>query len=458
MILIITPIEHITKFSKKLKELSGVFPYEVMENPTYESVKQRLELGDIHTLFCAPNHQDFMIDKKMLKKTNVKFVVTPSTGINHIDVTQQQVISIKGDDILKEIWSTAEHTLSLMLIIAKKIKPAIELKGKTLGILGHGRLGEMVEELCTPLFDEIICVDKNTMNSEFFTESDVVSIHCDLNETTTDMFNSSFISRFHKPFYLINTARGECVDEDAIVDAIEDGKIMGYATDVIKNEYTDDNSSLIFNPKVHITPHIAGVTIDAQEKSYNRVFKIWGDNMMNRKEFEIRKKVNANDKNYLPTGQSVDDYSEILQYIEKHKPKCIVEYGSGFSTMLIQEKIDELKLDTKFFSFEDNKHYYDVIKDTIESTQAVKLVPYERDNKNPNIGRYSHTYHGMKDVDFVIIDGPDVGRYNIDATTNAADLKKKYPKNKIKVFIQGRISTQKWYGFKSKNNNAWGEL
>ena len=86
MILFITPIEHITKFSKKLKELSGVFPYEVMKNPTYESVKERLELGDIHTLFCAPNHQDFMIDTKMLKKTNVKFVVTPSTGINHIDV------------------------------------------------------------------------------------------------------------------------------------------------------------------------------------------------------------------------------------------------------------------------------------------------------------------------------------------------------------------------------------
>ena len=96
MILIITPIEHITKFSKKLKELSGVFPYEVMENPTYESVKERLELGDIHTLFCAPNHQDFMIDTKMLKKTNVKFVVTPSTGINHIDVTNTPSNIYKG--------------------------------------------------------------------------------------------------------------------------------------------------------------------------------------------------------------------------------------------------------------------------------------------------------------------------------------------------------------------------
>ena len=67
--------------------------------------------------------------------------------------------------------------------------------------------------------------------------------------------------------------------------------------------------------------------------------------------------------------------------------------------------------------------------------------------------------NAMKDVDFVIIDGPDVGRYGIEATTNAADLKKKYPKNKIKVFIQGRGATQRWYGFKpNKNNNAWGEL
>ena len=58
----------------------------------------------------------------------LSFVVTPSTGINHIDVTTHRVISIKGDDILKEIWSTAEHTLSLMLTIAKKIKTCYRIK------------------------------------------------------------------------------------------------------------------------------------------------------------------------------------------------------------------------------------------------------------------------------------------------------------------------------------------
>ena len=68
MILFITPIEHITKFSKKLKELSGVFPYEVMENPTYESVKQRLELGDIHTLFLCTQSSRFYDRYKDVKE------------------------------------------------------------------------------------------------------------------------------------------------------------------------------------------------------------------------------------------------------------------------------------------------------------------------------------------------------------------------------------------------------
>ena len=68
---------------------------------------------------------------------------------------------------------------------------------------------------------------------------------------------------------------------------------------------------------------------------------------MNEQEFKIRQSINANEKNTIPTGQSPEDYEEILSYIEKNKPKCIVEYGSGFSTMLIQQKIDELKIIAK---------------------------------------------------------------------------------------------------------------
>ena len=164
----------------------------------------------------------------------------------------------------------------------------------------------------------------------------------------------------------------------------------------------------------------------------------------------------------LPTGQNELDYNILIKYITEHKPKCIVEYGSGFSTRIIQKTINELELNTKFFSFEDNKYYYDIIKEHIELTDVVKLVPFER--QGDKLGRYYHSYDGMEDVDFVMIDGPDTGRYNIRATTNVVDLHERFPNNKINVFIQGRISTTDYYiekygnKFKHIDNNGWGVL
>jgi len=164
----------------------------------------------------------------------------------------------------------------------------------------------------------------------------------------------------------------------------------------------------------------------------------------------------------LPTGQTESDYDILVGYITEHKPKCIVEYGSGFSTRVIQKTINDLGLDTKFFSFEDNKYYYDTIKEHIELTDVVKLVPFER--QDDKLGRYYHSYDGMEDVDFVMIDGPDTGRYNIRATTNVVDLHERFPNNKINVFIQGRISTTEYYiekygdKFKKMDKNGWGVL
>ena len=184
---------------------------------------------------------------------------------------------------------------------------------------------------------------------------------------------------------------------------------------------------------------------------------------MEQYEAKVRGKFNQELTGYdLPTGQNELDYDILIEYITKHKPKCIVEYGSGFSTRVIQKTINELGLDTKFFSFEDNKYYYDIIKEHIELTDVVELVPFERqDNK---VGRYYHSYDGMEDVDFVMIDGADTGRYNIRATTNVVDLHERFPNNKINVFIQGRYSTTEYYiekygnKFKKMDNNGWGVL
>jgi len=171
----------------------------------------------------------------------------------------------------------------------------------------------------------------------------------------------------------------------------------------------------------------------------------------------------------IPTGQDNEDYELIKNYITKHKPKCIVEYGSGFSTRIIQKTINELKLDTKFFSFEDNKHYYNFIKEHIELTDAMELCPIQQIGDweikgTKKLARYHHSYDEMKEVDFIILDGPDVGRYDIAAIVNVIDLHERFSTNTIKIFIQGRRGTTDYYidkygdKFYFEGKNGWGTL
>ena len=190
---------------------------------------------------------------------------------------------------------------------------------------------------------------------------------------------------------------------------------------------------------------------------------------MRKYESQVRTKYNSDwRKQYnTPTGQGDADYQLLIDFITEFKPKCIVEYGSGFSTRIIQKTINDLELDTKFFSFEDNKYYYDFIKKNIECTEAMQLCPMEKVGSwkgNDKLARYYHSYDGMEDVDFVIIDGPDVGRYNIRAVINVVDLHERFSNNKINVFIQGRKETTKFYiekygdSFKRIGKNGWGVL
>ena len=191
-------------------------------------------------------------------------------GLNHIDVKSVPIVSVKNDKILNDIWSTAEHTLYLILSI---VRGKHELHDKTLGIIGYGRLGKMVEQLCKPLFKEIISVDKGDGFNELYKKSDVVSIHMDYNPTTEYMIDNEFLSHFNKSIYLINTARGEIVNEQDIKHLLSVGRIKGYATDVLQTEYNEQKSVFYGVDYVITTPHIAGTSIEAQEKTYKRVLE-----------------------------------------------------------------------------------------------------------------------------------------------------------------------------------------
>ena len=272
-ILFITPIQHLRNFYGYVLQNHTIVE---MANPTYDDVKIQLPNWDI--LFCAPNHQTFVIDEELIKATDIKCILTPSTGVNHIDVESIPTISLKGDKILDDVWSTAEHTLYLILSI---VRGKHELHDKTLGIIGYGRLGKMVEKLCKPLFKKIITIDKKSKISElseFYKDSDVVSIHMDLNPNTENLITNDFLSFFSKSIYLINTARGEIVNEHDIKHLLSVGRIKGYATDVLQSEYTKEKSIFDGVENVIVTPHIAGTSPEAQEKTYKRVLEKYENN------------------------------------------------------------------------------------------------------------------------------------------------------------------------------------
>ena len=272
-ILFITPIQHLRNFYGYVLQNHTIVE---MANPTYDDVKIQLPNWDI--LFCAPNHQTFVIDEELIKDTDIKCILTPSTGVNHIDVESIPTISLKGDKILDDVWSTAEHTLYLILSI---VRGKHELHDKTLGIIGYGRLGKMVEKLCKPLFKKIITIDKKSKISElseFYKDSDVVSIHMDLNPNTENLITNDFLSFFSKSIYLINTARGEIVNEHDIKHLLSVGRIKGYATDVLQSEYNGKQSTFDGVENVIVTPHIAGTSPEAQEKTYKRVLEKYENN------------------------------------------------------------------------------------------------------------------------------------------------------------------------------------
>jgi len=265
----LTPYKHLPNFKKNVES-----KYKCLDLSELTELEQKYSIQTSDYLFSAPNYQNFQITDDFIKNTKISMVLSPSTGTNHIDVSIP-TISIKNDKVLENIWSTAEHNLYLMLSLPRNIGNIVELHEKTLGILGYGRLGKMIEHMCKPIFKNIYTSDIDYTDNEFFNETDFLSINVDLRDENIGMVNSNYISKFKKEIYIINTSRGELVNELDISTLIQEDKIKGYATDVIQNEHSIETSSLLStkNNKIIITPHIGGTALESQEKAYNRVIE-----------------------------------------------------------------------------------------------------------------------------------------------------------------------------------------
>ena len=246
-ILCITPVKHLGGVYEKLQSYGEViYKPEVDKN----ELKILLDTTEVDYLFTNPNKQNFILNEEVLRDSNIKVINTCSTGLNHIDLdyckeNKIDVWSLKEDyELINDLPSTSELAFGLMMLLAS----------------------DPYERITTA---------RGVPLDELLEKSDVVFLHTHVTDETRGMVDDKFLSQMKKGSYLVNTARGELVDEKAIIESIECGHLKGYGTDVIKDEFGDiQNSKLVefsMNPNnnVVITPHIGGMTIEGQTKAYH---------------------------------------------------------------------------------------------------------------------------------------------------------------------------------------------
>ena len=148
-----------------------------------------------------------------------------------------------------------------------------EVYGKTLGIVGYGSIGQAVEKVALALGMKVLVYTRTKREGEKFvsfdellSNSDVISMHCPLTEQTKDMMNSEAFSKCKNGAFFINTARGGVVDEFALFDALQSGKLSGAAVDVLKSEPMVDECPLINAKNIIITPHTAWAPLKTRER------------------------------------------------------------------------------------------------------------------------------------------------------------------------------------------------
>ncbi len=292
-IAVITPIEQ--KIKSMLEELGQVT---YVPHFNKEQLAILLDRG-IDVIFTNPNQQYFKLDSELLLGSQVKIICTASTGLNHIDMKHCEdqgikVLSITRDsNTIEKISSTAEHSFALMMALLRNIPSAFDSvkKGEwswepfvgrqmnfmTVGIVGYGRLGRMMTKYCKAFDAKVMVCDpyQEAPNQSdlktLFDESDIVSLHVHVKDDTRHMVNDELLDNIKSPVYLVNTSRGEIVDERAVIRALENGTLLGYATDVLEDEFGNIQNSYLTKRQdlnIIVTPHIAGMTKEARNIAY----------------------------------------------------------------------------------------------------------------------------------------------------------------------------------------------
>uniref|UniRef100_A0A1V2I6A5 Lactate dehydrogenase n=1 Tax=Pseudofrankia asymbiotica TaxID=1834516 RepID=A0A1V2I6A5_9ACTN len=233
---------------------------------------------------------------RALSRAGVTYISTRSVGLDHIDIKYAESVGLTVGNVAYSPGGVADYTLMLMLMAVRDAKSIIrraetrdyrlndvrgrELRDLTIGVIGTGRIGTAVMDRLRGFACRILAHDSRPKSSahhvplaELLRQSDIVTLHTPLDVDTHHLLNRRRIEQMKRGAIIINTGRGALLDTEALVAALESGRLGGAALDVLEGEegifYVDCRDSLVENkalsrlrqlPNVFISPHTAYYT------------------------------------------------------------------------------------------------------------------------------------------------------------------------------------------------------
>ncbi len=245
---------------------------------------------------------------------DLEYIGVLATGFNQVDTGAAAERGIPVTNVPEYgTESVAQYTVALMLELASQVghhsrsvieggeweaqedfcywkTPLVELAGKTIGIVGFGRIGKRVAEISRALGMKVIAAGsgrskltagfpfKECTTEDLFAEADIVSLHCPLTENNEGLVDARLLARMKPSAFLVNTARGQLINEEDLAHALNHGVLAGAAVDVVSKEPVESDNPLLRAKNIVITPHIAWAARPARERLMKTVvnnIKAW---------------------------------------------------------------------------------------------------------------------------------------------------------------------------------------
>ena len=272
---------------------------EVYENSTPDEALERIKDADVvFTNKVVIGKREFDVAKAL------KYIGVLATGFNIIDLEEARKHSVTVTNVpTYGTDSVAQFAFALLLEMCHHIQrhsddvlsgawtrsgkwcywnyPQVELAGKTIGIIGYGRIGQRSGALAKAFGMNVLMYDSYPRKEledgksryasldEIFSSSDVIFLHCPLTKETEGIINKENIAKMKDGVLLVNNSRGPLVDENALADALDSGKVGGAALDVVSSEPIKGDSPLLKAKNIIITPHISWASYESRKRLFD---------------------------------------------------------------------------------------------------------------------------------------------------------------------------------------------